>query len=341
MKFNVDITLAKTGSGFRWIHGKQYQKLQRKFFNAAQLGSPEALNDILAENPFHPDSCLILSDIATYSGQHATCLELLERALYTFEKCFSSEFRILLKGDVLKLKTLEPLFPYRYYENRTFHVLIFKYIQALLRKGARKTGLEWAKFLYLLDPSDPLGITYQLDYLCKIVNEDFFGSDSAYEIYSRTYSEDFGPDTDGLWPPQYYFSSALAHKDSPSYDTLIEIATARYPLNVKGFQLCQRQLYFERMGQFFEGYHGNEGISLPSKDVIFYLRLARHLILCDSKTKFPYSFGNLPIVTYDLYPPKDSEYGPYEDYFFDWLEYYDGQSVFQKLGTNIRNFFLS
>ena len=70
---------------------------------------PNAIISLLHDNPYHIDSLLQMSDVYKMSGDHTMAGELIERALYAFEKTFHIKFNIT-KGT--------SRMDYKYFENR-------------------------------------------------------------------------------------------------------------------------------------------------------------------------------------------------------------------------------
>lgn len=60
---------------------------------------------------------------------------------------------------------------YAYVENRTFFMVILKYIYILTNKACHRTALELAKMLLNLEPSDPLAILMVIDILALRARE--------------------------------------------------------------------------------------------------------------------------------------------------------------------------
>jgi hypothetical protein len=113
--------------------------------------------DILGTNPFHLNTLLQWCDI--YKNQNITesAEDFLHRALYVFET--------LLPRDSVILKHKSISLPYTYIENRAIHIAFFKQVQFLHKQGYWRTALEFNKYLYSLDHSDPLASILYLDIL--------------------------------------------------------------------------------------------------------------------------------------------------------------------------------
>ena len=82
-----------------------------------------------------------------------------ERALFLLEKCF--KFSFVSQACIGKCRL-----PYAVYDNRAFHLVLFRQIHFAKRKGAWKSAFEMAKFLFFLDSDqDPMGILHLVDFL--------------------------------------------------------------------------------------------------------------------------------------------------------------------------------
>ncbi|GET01900.1 transcription factor 25 [Rhizophagus clarus] len=160
LKFGLRMELLKENDGiyyFKFTHSQQYQGVQLDFLRRITTHDPNAIISLLHENPYHIDSLLQMSDVYKMSGDHTMAGELIERALYAFEKSFHIKFNIA-KGT--------SRMDYKYYENRAFFLGLLRHIQSLSRRGCWQTSFEFSKLLLSLDPSnDPLSVLNFIDYL--------------------------------------------------------------------------------------------------------------------------------------------------------------------------------
>lgn len=88
----------------------------------------------------------------------ALAAELCERALFTFGRVATSAFRQDVEHGRARLDFRRP-------ENRQFWLAGYHYLRSLIRKGAYRTALEWAKLLYSLDPQDPYAMRHYIHFL--------------------------------------------------------------------------------------------------------------------------------------------------------------------------------
>lgn len=176
---------------FRFIHEKSYQQVHMDFLEFAHRGFSEGIVHNLQHYPTHVESLLQLSDMIRISEDYKAASELVERALFIFERGFHPRFNMTQANCRLS---------YKRPENRTFFITLFKHINYLNRRGLRKTPLEYTKLLLSLDPiNDPLFATLQIDFFA-IRSEEY---DYLIEFISK-------------WPhlaklPNINFSLALAY----------------------------------------------------------------------------------------------------------------------------------
>jgi len=106
---------------------------------------------------------LVLSEYVMHSGDGAAAASLLERALFCCERSFHPLFNV--NSGTCRLA-------FRRAENRPFFLSLFKHIVSLTRKGCWRTAMEFAKFLYSLDPvEDPYCALQMLDYFALRAGE--------------------------------------------------------------------------------------------------------------------------------------------------------------------------
>ncbi|KND03931.1 uncharacterized protein SPPG_08930 [Spizellomyces punctatus DAOM BR117] len=146
----MDLLETKDGlSYFAFNHSRAYQEVQMGFFQAISTHDPHTMQTLLHVYPYHIDSLLQLSEVCKHSGDIAMAAELVERALFAFERAFHSQFNIATGTCRVS---------YMRFENRSFHLAIFRQIGYIARRGCWRTAFEFAKLLLSLDPDDdPLG----------------------------------------------------------------------------------------------------------------------------------------------------------------------------------------
>ena len=153
------IEMVENDYGFQFVHSQEYQKVQERFLDIVECNDIQLLQEFHQVNPTHIDCLLVLSEMYKVSKEFASSGELIILALYSLERCFHQGFIAQARMGLARL-------PYDIYENRAFHLVLFRHLQFAMRKGAWKSALEMAKFLLFLDfENDPLGILYLIDFL--------------------------------------------------------------------------------------------------------------------------------------------------------------------------------
>ncbi|KAF9976547.1 Transcription factor 25 [Actinomortierella ambigua] len=141
---------------FKVMHSERYQQVQLEFMGAVASYDPNNLVLLARNNPFHVDTLLQLSDISKHQGDNAMAGELVEQALYAFEKCFHSQFNIT--SGAVRLSYLDV-------ENRSFFLTLHRHVGFLARRGCWRTAFEFNKLLLSLDPiGDHLGALLAIDF---------------------------------------------------------------------------------------------------------------------------------------------------------------------------------
>ncbi|CAF2321368.1 unnamed protein product [Rotaria sp. Silwood2] len=212
-------TALTNGNYFQFEYDKDYQRLQIQFFDSVDQHNLQGIMDILRQYPYHIDALFHLSDVSRMQDDTPTAVDLIERALYSFQQSFHPLFSII-RGEC----RLE----YRIQANRSFFICLFKHIIYIGERGCTRTALEFCKVLLSLDPiDDPLAILLLLDYYA-IRCED-------YNYLIRFYTEQNQRlNLDGL--PNFVYSIALAYFRLSSFDKANEIlqdALIRFPSILK------------------------------------------------------------------------------------------------------------
>lgn len=142
--------------GFVFEHSPVYQKIQHQFSDAVESGRPEYIIAILRAHPYHIDALLQMAEFQRANEDVQTAAETIEKALYGMECAFHPLFNLASGNCYLN---------YRYPENRSFYLCLFKHILNLGRRGCNRTAFEFCKLLLSLDPTnDPLDCMSMIDY---------------------------------------------------------------------------------------------------------------------------------------------------------------------------------
>ncbi|KAJ3182612.1 hypothetical protein HDU87_007950 [Geranomyces variabilis] len=170
-------------SEFAFLHARAYQEIQRGYLECVRTHDPNTIQNLLHLYPYHIDSLLQLSEIAKHSGDIALASELIERALFALERSFHSQFNIAT--GLCRLS-------YMRFENRCFHLAIFRHLGYLARRGCWRTAFEFSKLLLSLDPEDdPVGTLNSIDFYAINAKEfDWYmqfwkGNEKQYNLATR------------------------------------------------------------------------------------------------------------------------------------------------------------
>lgn len=158
-KSGITMNLVETKQNqhyFKFEHSHHYQQIQFQFMDAVESLNPDNIVAVINVHPYHIDALLQVSDIMHMGEDMQMAIELVERALYCFENSFHPLFNIAQGNCRLE---------YRYDENRSFYVALFKHLTYVGRKGCYRTALEFCKVLLSLDPEgDPLTVILMIDF---------------------------------------------------------------------------------------------------------------------------------------------------------------------------------
>ncbi len=170
---------------FKFVHSERYRQMEEKMVQMASTFDPGAIAALLQIYPYHLNTLFTMSEIFKASGDMQHASGFIERALYANESSFDSLF-ITATGKCR--------LAYKYYENRNFHLSVFRHIQYQARKACWKTAFEFAKLLFALEPEeDALGMSLLIDFYAHKAGEynwllqflDAFPLDSPNIAYGR------------------------------------------------------------------------------------------------------------------------------------------------------------
>ncbi|KZT51827.1 DUF654-domain-containing protein [Calocera cornea HHB12733] len=201
-----------TSVGGRWwtaVHSRAYKSVQQQFLQAVQSHDPNSLMALLQVYPWHVDTLLQLSSVATHQGDLTLASEFIERAIFGFERCFVPAFNLSTGTARLDFDRIE---------NRPFFMAVSKYVAHLQRRGCPRTAFEFARLLLAVDPvGDPHGASLWLDYLALKAGQGQFLLDVWQKWSSAILTVELSSDTDVLNPgflPGWAYARALAEYDA-------------------------------------------------------------------------------------------------------------------------------
>ncbi|KAG5645371.1 hypothetical protein DXG03_006324 [Asterophora parasitica] len=138
-------------------YSQRYKSMTKSFIQAVMSGHPDALWEVQRKLPWHADNLLQLAEVYRHREEYAQAVDFVDRAIFTYERAFIGAFNFTGGTNRLDFDRVE---------NRPFFLAVHRQIADLQRRGCVRTGFEFARLLYSLDPwEDPHGALYHLDLL--------------------------------------------------------------------------------------------------------------------------------------------------------------------------------
>lgn len=153
--------------------------------------APDALMQLLQQNPYHPETLLQVAMIMRRQGSDkSTSNALVDKALFVFDRSFNKRFHELLLDGHTELLRL----PYERLCNRQFYLAMFRLISGLGERSTFFTALTYCKFLLALSPAeDPLGVRYFIDHYAILAEEFQYLVDFVESPLTTTYAQWYTP----------------------------------------------------------------------------------------------------------------------------------------------------
>jgi len=203
-------------SQFTFEHLPSYQEVQFKFMDAVNSLDHNNIVALLNDYPNHIDSLLQLSEVCKINEDHQMAAELIERALYIFERSFHTLFSVTRGNCRLD---------YRRTENRSFFLALFRHLNYIGDRACYRTSLEFCKLILGLDAEDPLALLLMIDF--------FALKSDQYDFLLRLYNE-WEANKNLLKLPNFAFSVPLAmfHSENQSNEKaskMLQDALIKFP----------------------------------------------------------------------------------------------------------------
>lgn len=115
-----------------------------------------------------------LMGLVAVQGDYAGAM--LERALFALESAWHPQFKSLMLNGKARLPVAQG-------KNALFFRTTYQKMRLLIRRGCPRTALEWGKMILSLDPEDPCGILFQMDY-CALRSRQY---ESIFEPPKRAF----------------------------------------------------------------------------------------------------------------------------------------------------------
>ncbi|KAG6442855.1 hypothetical protein O3G_MSEX002523 [Manduca sexta] len=140
---------------FMFDHTPEHQKLHREFLDMVRMGGSKLLLNLdAAQENIHVESMIEIFDAMcrddNFGGAHHLIQVIVAMLQYATKPSFN-------------LADRQCRLPYRYIENRPFHIAMLKYMYLLSNKARHRTALEMCKMMFNLDPTDPLALLFVID----------------------------------------------------------------------------------------------------------------------------------------------------------------------------------
>lgn len=204
---SLSMELLETKGGnhyFRYAHSASYSQAQTAFEAAKAIHDLNGVASILMYHPYHVESLMTLADYFRFSGEHQMAADAVAKCLYALECAWHPLFCPLRGNCHLEFThaTNKPLFS-----------TLFSHMKNLDRRGCHRSALEVCKCLLSLDPADPMGALFCIDYFSLRAEEYAW-----LEQFSEEYQSD-----NSLWHfPNFAFSLAICRfyleRDASSSD---------------------------------------------------------------------------------------------------------------------------
>ncbi|KAA1478640.1 DUF654-domain-containing protein [Dentipellis sp. KUC8613] len=138
-------------------YSKRYRGATKAFMDTVYSGNPDGLFAIYRRMPWHADTLMQLAEVQSHREDHSQAADLIERALFAYERAFVGAFNFTSGSNRLD---------FDHAENRPFFLAIHRQIINLERRRVMRTTFEFARLLYGLEPwTDPHGALLWLDFL--------------------------------------------------------------------------------------------------------------------------------------------------------------------------------
>ncbi|KAF9603784.1 hypothetical protein IFM89_037870 [Coptis chinensis] len=191
---SLSMELLETKNGqhfFKYVHTSSYSQAQRAFEAAKAIHDLNGIASILVYHPYHIESLITIAEVLKFSGEHQSSADAIAKCLYALECAWHPMFSPMHGSCQLK---------YSHDTNRPLFSVLFTHMQNMDRRGCHRSALEVCKLLLSLDPEDPMGAMFCIDYF-SLRAEEY----SWLERFSEEYRSD-----NSLWLfPNFSYSLAI------------------------------------------------------------------------------------------------------------------------------------
>ncbi|XP_074286254.1 uncharacterized protein LOC141611576 [Silene latifolia] len=176
---------------FRYVRSASYIQAQSAYEFSKIIDDLNGVATNVMHHPYHVESLLTLADYFRFSGEYQTASDFIAKCLYALEYAWHPMFSPSNGNCRLD---------YTHETNKPFFVSLFNHMRNLDRRGCHRSALEVCKFLLSLDPTDPMGAIFCIDYFSLRAEE---------YAWLEQFSEEY-PSSNSLWTfPNFAYSLAI------------------------------------------------------------------------------------------------------------------------------------
>ncbi|XP_073952169.1 ribosome quality control complex subunit TCF25-like isoform X2 [Choristoneura fumiferana] len=221
-KVGLSMSVARRAGGcvyFTFDHDAQYRRRQQRLLARAAAGRAPDVAPEEAQRHMHVESMLESADMMFRIEEYTVANTLIEQSIAYMQFVAHPSFQLTDPSTRLE---------YSYMENRTFHILILKYLHLLTNRACHRTALELAKMLLNLDPTDPLAILFIIDTLALRAREHQWLID-AVDHWSKERNAGFLFNIQFSYAMAHYHVAVKHGGDTSKADDLLQNAMLRFP----------------------------------------------------------------------------------------------------------------
>lgn len=189
---SMELLESKDGSHyFRYVRSSSYSQAHRAFEAAKAIHDLNGVASVLMHHPYHLESHLTMADYFKFTGEHQMAADCIAKCLYALECAWHPMFTPLLGYCRLE---------YAHETNQQLFSTLFIHMKNLDRRGCHRSALEVCKLLLSLDPADPMGALFCIDYFSLRAEE---------HTWLEQFAEEYQADNN-LWHlPNFCYSLAV------------------------------------------------------------------------------------------------------------------------------------
>lgn len=173
------------------MHSPEYELAQRAYEAAKNHHDLNVVYSILVDYPYHLDSLLAISEYFKLVGEQQLAANAIAKCLYALECAWHPLFTPLQGNCRLE---------FIHETNKPFFKILFTHMKNTDRRGCHRVALEICKLLLSLDPDDPMGVIFCIDY---------YAIRAEQYTWLEQFSEEYGNDNSIWLFPNFSYSLAV------------------------------------------------------------------------------------------------------------------------------------